>query len=209
MNPIHDFIQSGVLELYVMGAASPEESQEVEKMVAAHPEVKQELEQLQSALEMYAQSYAVKPRNTVKTLVMATIDYMERMTQGELPSSPPVLTPISRISDYAAWLNSEDAELPDDAEGIYARIIGYTPKATTAIIWIKEMTEPEVHHDEYERFLIVEGTCNFTAGEKVEALKAGDFFSVPLHTPHFVEVTSDVPCKAILQRLSLEGEEAF
>ena len=209
MNPIHAFIQSGVLELYVLGAASPEERLEVEKMVAAHPEVRQELDQLQSTMEQYAQAHAVKPRGTVKTMIMSTIDYMERMAQGELPSSPPILTPDSRISDYTPWLNREDADLPDDAEGIYAKIIGYTPKATTAIIWIKEMTEPEVHHDEYERFLIVEGSCNFKAGDKVQALKAGDFFAVPLHTPHVAEVTSDIPCKAILQRLSLEKEELF
>ncbi|GAB3202374.1 mannose-6-phosphate isomerase-like protein (cupin superfamily) [Pontibacter aydingkolensis] len=204
MNPVTEFIASGILELYVMGAASPEDVLAVEKMAAAHPEVKQEIEQISLAMEHYAQTHAVKPRATVKTLVMATIDYLERMKHGELPESPPVLTPASCVSDYEKWLHHPDAMLPDDAEGIYARIIGYTPTATTAIIWIREMTEPEMHHDEYERFLILEGTCNFKSGEQMHPLQAGDFFSVPLHTPHFVEVTSDIPCKAILQRLSVE-----
>lgn len=209
MNPIHEFIASGLLELYVMGAASPEDSQEVEAMAAAHPEVRQELDQLQQSLQQYAQAHAVKPRSTVKTLLMATIDYMERMASGELPSSPPIITPDTQIRDFEPWLSREDAVLPANAEGIYAKIIGYTPKATTAIIWVKEMTEPEVHHDEYERFLIVEGTCTITAGETMRDLKAGDFFAVPLHTNHLFKVTSDIPCKAILQRLSLEQEEVF
>jgi mannose-6-phosphate isomerase-like protein (cupin superfamily) len=204
MNPIAEFIESGVLELYVMGAASPEEALAVEKMAAAHPEVKQELEEISLAMEHYAQAHAVKPRATVKTLLLATINYLERMKQGELPASPPVLTQNSCISDYEQWLNNEDAVLPDDAEGMYARIIGYTPTATTAIVWIRENSDKEVHHDEYERFLIVEGTCHLTAGEEIHALAAGDFFAIPLHTPHQIVVTSDIPCKAILQRLSVE-----
>lgn len=203
MNPVTEFIESGILELYVMGAASAEDILAVEQMAAAHPEVKQEIEQISQAIEHYAQTHAVKPRSTVKTLVMATIDYLERMKQGELPESPPVLTPESRISDYGKWLNNEKATLPEDAEQIYARIIGYTPTATTAIIWVKETTEQEVHNDEYERFLIVEGTCKMQAGEETYMLAAGDFFTIPLHTPHQLTVTSKVPCKAILQRLSI------
>ncbi|MEJ8803885.1 cupin domain-containing protein [Pontibacter sp. H249] len=208
MNPVIEFIESGVLELYVMGVASPEEVRAVEDMAAAHPEVKEEIEQIRLSIEHYAQVHAIKPRSTVKTLIMATIDYLERMKQGELPESPPILTPESRISDYEKWLNKKEAVLPEDADGLYARIIGYTPKSTTAIIWVKERSEVELHHDEYERFLILEGTCKFTTGNKIQNLTAGDFLEIPLHTPHHVEVTSDTPCKAILQRLSLDKEEA-
>jgi hypothetical protein len=31
-------------------------------------------------------------------------------------------------------------------------------------------------------------------------LKAGDVLIIPLYKTHFVEVTSDIPCKLILQR---------
>ncbi|WP_276497112.1 cupin domain-containing protein [Pontibacter litorisediminis] len=203
MNPITAFIESGVLELYVMGVASPEEVLAVEEMAAAHPEVQQEIEQTRLAMEHYAQAHAVKPRRTVKTLLLATIDYLERMKQGELPESPPILTPDSRISDYAKWLNREDAVMPDGADSMYAKIIGYTPKSTTAILWVKDRSEEEIHHDEYERFLILEGACRFTTGDTVHHLAAGDFLEVPLHTPHHVVVTSATPCKAILQRLSI------
>lgn len=204
MNTVAEFIESGLLELYVMGAASPQEAHAVEEMAAAHPEVKEELEQIRLAMEHYAQAHAVKPRSTVKTLLMATIDYLERMKQGELPESPPILTPDSRISDFEKWLNREDAVLPEGAEGVYAKIIGYTPKSTTAIIWVKERSEEEVHHDEYERFLILEGTCQFTTGDKIHSLGPRDYLAIPLHTPHQVVVTSDTPCKAILQRLSID-----
>ncbi|MFD2247532.1 cupin domain-containing protein [Pontibacter ruber] len=204
MNTVAEFIESGILELYVMGAASEEDVLAVEKMAAAHPEVKQEIEQISLAMEHYAQTCATKPRSTVKTMVMATVDYLERMKQGELPESPPVLTPGSCISDYGKWLDNPKATLPADAEQVYARIIGYTPTATTAIVWVREQSEEEVHHDEYERFLVVEGTCLMRAGEETYNLAAGDYFAVPLNTPHQLTVTSTSPCKAILQRLSVE-----
>ncbi|WP_347159447.1 cupin domain-containing protein [Pontibacter chitinilyticus] len=200
-DPIADFIQSGVLELYVMGATTPEETATVEQMAAAHSEIRQEIEAISLALEHYALAQAVTPRNVVKPLVLATIDYMERMRQGELPVAPPVLTPDSRAEDYASWLQQAEMVLPSDADDIYARIIGYTPAATTAIVWIKDKADDEVHEDEYERFLILEGTCRIIAGEEIYHLSPGDYFEVPLHTPHMVEVTSDVACKVVLQRL--------
>jgi len=203
MNPITDFIASGVLDLYVMGATSPEETHTVEQMAAAHPEIRQEIEAVSQTMESYALAHAVAPRNVVKPLLLATIDYMERMKLGELPVSPPVVTAQSQLEDYALWLNREDMILPPDADDTYAKIIGYTPAATTAIVWIKKMADYEVHKDEYERFLIVEGTCDIIAGEETHSLKAGDFFAVPLHTPHMLKVTSPEPCKAILQRLSI------
>lgn len=203
MNQIRDFIESGIIELYVMGAASPEEVNEVKEMAAVHPEVRQEVENISLALEQYAQAQAVKPRGTVKTLLLATIDYIQRMEQGEQPEVPPVLTAESRISDYAYWLDKEDNTLPEDADNIYAKIIGFTPSATTAIVWLKELSDEEVHHDEYERFLIVEGTCNMRTGQEMFQLAAGDYFAIPLHISHQLTVTSDVPCKAILQRLSV------
>lgn len=203
MRSLSELMESGVLELYVLGAASSEEIQLVDEMAAAHPEVRNELLQISATLEQYAQTSAVKPRASVKALLMATIDYLERMKKGELPESPPELTANSRISDFEKWLNRADAVLPAHADDIYAKLIGYTPSATTAIVWLKTQSDNEVHDDEYERFLIVEGTCCITAGDETHALAAGDFFAVPLHTPHQLIVTSAIPCKAILQRLSV------
>ncbi|WP_161888024.1 cupin domain-containing protein [Pontibacter russatus] len=204
MNPnVKAYIESGVLELYVMGASSPAEALAVEQMAAAHPEVRQELENISLALEGYARAHAVTPRNTVKPLLLATIDYMERLKHGEVPATPPVITPESHIADFATWLDREDMVLPPDADSIYVKIIGYTPDATTAIVWIKEEAAQEVHHDEHERFLIVEGTCDIVAGEDIHQLAAGDYYAVPLHTAHTFKVTSAVPCKAVLQRLAV------
>jgi mannose-6-phosphate isomerase-like protein (cupin superfamily) len=198
---IKELIESGVLELYVMGAANHVETQMVEKMASEYPEIQREIENISDVMEGYARAHAVKPRSTVKALLLATIDYMERMQEGEVPVSPPILSESSRIEDYEFWLNQTDMHLPESADNLYAKIIGYSPAATTAIVWVRTMSDPEIHQDEYERFLIVEGTCNIMAGGKNYQLKSGNFFEIPLNTEHVLTVTSEVPCKAVLQRI--------
>ena len=49
-----DYIESGILEEYVLGAASSQERQEVECLSKVYPEVKAELVRLEEALEQYA-----------------------------------------------------------------------------------------------------------------------------------------------------------
>ncbi|WP_207434679.1 cupin domain-containing protein [Sabulibacter ruber] len=203
MNPIIDYIESGILELYVMGVTTPGETQEVEQMASAHPEIREEIETIRQTIEAYALAHAVAPKSTVKPLVLATIDYMVRLQQGEPVTFPPVLSPESRQEDYAAWLEREDLQTPSELEYIYVKIIGYSPNATTAIVWIKGVAEEEIHHDEQERFLILEGTCDITVDGEVNHLSPGDFFSIPLHQTHKVKVTSEVACKVILQRLAV------
>jgi quercetin dioxygenase-like cupin family protein len=66
---------------------------------------------------------------------------------------------------------------------------------------LKEGAPPEIHTDEHEKFLVVEGSCNFTIGTDVHALQSGDYLSIPLHVHHEAKVTSDIPCKIILQRV--------
>ena len=84
----------------------------------------------------------------------------------------------------------------------HAKIIGHTPEMITAIVWIKKMAPQEVHHNEIERFLIIEGSCDIFIEDEVYQLKAGDMLSIPLHKPHSLQVTSAIPCKVILQRIA-------
>ncbi|MCW3103293.1 MAG: hypothetical protein JWO09_1733 [Bacteroidetes bacterium] len=197
-----EYIDSGVLELYVMGMLEPEECTEVERMITIHPEVRDEVEQITKALKAYAEEEAGAPHPAIKPLLMATIDYSERLQAGEPPAFPPALNENSTIADYAEWLNREDLRSPGDFAGLYAKIIGYTPEMTTAIVWISSMAPHEVHDNEYEKFLIVEGSCDIVIGDKTHQLVPGDYLSIPLHQGHEVKVTSSVPCKVILQRIA-------
>lgn len=202
MNEAAAYIASGILDLYALGLTSAEENAAVEAMAALHPEVREELEQVSHALGAYAKAHAVEPDPTIKPFLMASIDYMERLAAGEQPGFPPQLHEGSSAGDYREWLEREDLQLQEPLSVISARIIGYTPEALTAIVWLERGTPPEVHTDEYERFLILEGTCNIIVDGADNHLKPGDVFFIPLHLSHTVVVTSGIPCKVILQRVA-------
>ena len=197
-----DYIDSGILEAYILGLTDAQETLEVEQMIATSNEIRKEIDLISEDLERYVLANAVAPHPTIKPILIATIDYSERLQKGEEPTFPPVLNEGSKIADYAYWLNRDDMVLPVDFKDIYAKIIGYTPKVVTAIVWIKDIAPQGVHHDEFEKFLIVQGTCYIVVGDEVHPLVPGNFFTIPLHKNHSVKVTSNIPCKAILQRIA-------
>lgn len=68
-----EFIESGILDLYILGSLTAEEIKEVEAMADAHPEVKAEIFRLQ---EEFAQNFLqnpVTPSPQVKVNLMAAI----------------------------------------------------------------------------------------------------------------------------------------
>lgn len=202
MKNIDKYLESGMVESYVLGLTTDEERIEVERLAEAHEEIRSAIENFSEKLELNSQANAISPPATVKPMLMASFDYMNRLQTGEPITFPPLLNESSTIDDYSAWLNRPDLVLSGDFENIEAKIIGHTPQVTTAIVWIKEMAPSEVHDDEYERFLIVEGTCNIMIGQQVYQLVPGDFLSIPLYVQHYVTVTSSFPCKVILQRIA-------
>ena len=196
-----EYIDSGILEQYVLGIASASERQEVERMAAAHPVIRQEINDISVTLEKYAMANAVQPNPVIRPMLMATVNYSERLKNSEPFSMAPFLHRHSTPKDYATWLNRSDMSA-DDSEDLSAKIISYTPEVLTAIVWIKKYAPQEVHDKEYERFLIVEGTCDIIVEDEINHLVAGDFFEIPLFKKHAVEVTSSIPCKVILQRVA-------
>ncbi len=197
-----DFINSGILELYVLGKTNYAETEEVIMMSANFSKVFNEIVEIEISLEKYAQSNGIALDVTIKPFILATIDFSERMQNGELPSFPPLLNSTSILDDYLPWLKRADMVLPVDFEEIHAKIIGYNEEALTAIVWLKNGSPAEIHDHEYESFLIVEGTCTITVENEDFYLKSGDVFSIPLFKEHFLKVTSGIPCKAILQRIA-------
>jgi len=194
--------ESGLLELYIYGSLENEELVLVVEALAKYPELKQDLEEIESALLQHAEIHAVQPHGTVKPFFMATLDYLERIKAGEVISSPPLLNKHSKVSDYQQWLDRADMHTPQEMDAIHAKIIAHEPDKITALVWLRFGAPDEIHHGEYENFLIVEGSCTINAGNREYHLKAGDYMSMPLHVIHSVSVTSPVPCKIILQRVA-------
>lgn len=202
MTDLQEYINSGILEEFVLGLTSEAENIDVMNMASLHPEVQCEINAISDSLQVYAERQAPPVCPTVKPMLLATIDYMERIRKGECVTFPPELHEQSKVAEFAEWLEREDMVLPEDFEDVHVRIIGFTPQATTAITWLKYGSPEEVHEAQYEKFLILEGTCDITIDGNVISLVPGDYLSIPLHKPHDVKVTSALPCKVILQRIA-------
>ena len=202
MDNCQQLITSGLLELYVLGETTPQENQLIEEMALAHAELRQEIREIELSMERYALENAIEPDPIVKPLLVATIDFMDRTKAGEVFTSPPILSKNSKPEDYAEWINRADMVRPEDADDIFAKILCVSEGLMTTIVWIRQMAPKEVHDHDYERFLILEGTCDIYVEEAAVSLKAGDYFEIPLHKKHHILITSAIPCKAIMQRVA-------
>ena len=72
---VTEYIASGILESYVMGAVSDQERREVECLSSIYPEVRQELDQLSEALEQYTLLHSVEPPASVKDKLLKQLDF--------------------------------------------------------------------------------------------------------------------------------------
>ena len=66
MENLKAYIESGVLELYVLGDLSPEETLQVEEIASQHQEIRDELAAIELAMEEYAMQNAIEPSGEVE-----------------------------------------------------------------------------------------------------------------------------------------------
>jgi len=78
------YIESGILSIYVLGAASEEERQEVEKLASLYPEIAQEIASIKAALDVYAANYAVPAPQGLKERLLHQI-FAEEEDSPEVP----------------------------------------------------------------------------------------------------------------------------
>ena len=107
-------------------------------------------------------------------------------------------TPLNVLADLVR--NLQPAEEFDNLFGI--NLFQDAEKEVT-LLWSKEGVPEEVHEDVDERFLLLEGTANCHVGKEIFSMEAGDFMKIPLHTNHWVVITSEQPAKAIVTRVKV------
>lgn len=73
MEDIKAYIESGILELYVLGDVTPEERAQVEAMAQKHPAIKAELVEIERSLELYAEENAVEPSENLRDRVLNSL----------------------------------------------------------------------------------------------------------------------------------------
>lgn len=202
MKTLEQYLESGILDLFVAGSLSENEEIEIAKAASLNPE-------LQAAIEAMRESYALlvnaisrpAPARS-KSRFLNAIDALEKEAAAFDPMRPPVLNSNSKPSDYDFWVNLDIASNPKDLENLFFVPVADNEDGLTAVVWIKGNVEEEEHLDSIEKFLVLEGACMIDIEGDVHHLKAGDQLSIPKYKSHTVQVTSDIVCKLIVQRIA-------
>lgn len=84
------YIESGILELYVLGQLNAREQQEVEEMAHQFPDIKGEINAIEIAMEQYAVSHAIEPTIGLEKQIFEKITAPAE--QSQVPAGTPANT---------------------------------------------------------------------------------------------------------------------
>ncbi len=124
---IQAYIESGILEEYVLGTVSPQEKQEVECMSHIYPEIKEELLRTEDALEQYALKYQTAPPASLKESLFAQMTFDEIKEDSEekisIASSETneVILPVE--AQILAEKNEEPTVIPNVFDRVETKIV--------------------------------------------------------------------------------------
>ncbi len=96
---IKQYIESGILESYVLGGASSQEIREVECLSSIYPEIKTELSSIQDGMEKYVQTLAVSPPPQLKDKILAQIKNIKQAASTDE-------SPLRIVKDESIKTNS-------------------------------------------------------------------------------------------------------
>lgn len=104
-----EYIESGIIETYVLGMASPEESAELEALCLEFPEIKAALTAFEETLEKNAMANAIPPPPGVKKALFKELESSfaktslpEELNQTVLPTQPAPVVGMNSFSRYFA-----------------------------------------------------------------------------------------------------------
>jgi anti-sigma-K factor RskA len=102
LEDIKAYIESGILELYVLGDVTPEERAQVEAMAQKHPAIKAELDEIERSIELYAKKNGVEPPESLRNRVLNSLvvnlgdDRTFNPTISTMETEDKFVIPISR-----------------------------------------------------------------------------------------------------------------
>ena len=100
MKDLKIYLESGILEQYVLNDLSVEERFEVEKNARQFPQVKKEIEEIENALINYARSNAIEPPNKSKGNFLNTI-INNQQTNNSFSKNPGIALNSLKFYKYA------------------------------------------------------------------------------------------------------------
>lgn len=73
MEDVKAYIESGILELYVLGEVSAQEKAGVEDMALKHPAVRAELTEIERSMELFAAEQSIEPSDALRDRVLNSL----------------------------------------------------------------------------------------------------------------------------------------
>jgi len=67
------YIETGILELYVLGDVTPAEKLQVEELASKHPAIKAELAEIERSMELYAGENAIEPSEYLRSRILGSL----------------------------------------------------------------------------------------------------------------------------------------
>ena len=96
------YISSGMLELYVLGMTTQQETAEVQEMLLQYPEIRSELNAIEVCLEKYAFANAIEPGTQLKNKILGSVSPQQRTTSNTQLQSTGKVIGISAAWKYVA-----------------------------------------------------------------------------------------------------------
>ncbi len=100
---IKTYIESGIIENFVLGKTSQEESAILECVMAKNSEVKNAVLEMQETIEMLANSNAIEPPQELKLQIFAKLDFNKSNTQDL-----PIIESISNTEDVTEFAQKQE-----------------------------------------------------------------------------------------------------
>ncbi|MES2701109.1 MAG: cupin domain-containing protein [Bacteroidota bacterium] len=196
---IKEYIDSGILYEYCTDTLSASQKAEVEAMCAKFGELRDELAELQRSLEQYSTNTLLTPGAEMQDSIWNVLDNVNKETRGNMDDLPV----INRYSEHTNWQRIVKALVPDKIEqGTQIIPLRDAGGVAQMLVLTTEDVPDEVHENERESFIVLEGECECYVGTNVIRLGPGGFIDIPLHEHHNVKVLSPYVI-AILQHIAV------
>ncbi|WEA03789.1 anti-sigma factor [Mucilaginibacter sp. SJ] len=73
MEDLKAYIETGILELYVLGDVTHAEKLQVEELASKHPAIRAELDQIERSMELYAGENAIEPSEHLRSRILGSL----------------------------------------------------------------------------------------------------------------------------------------
>ena len=196
---VQEYINSGIIEDYCLGALTPEEMKGVAQQAALYHEIKNEIDEYESALKDYAAEFVLNKKENIKENIFDIFNNLE-IEENINAENLPV---INKYSNAESWLHFVKPLLPAKLDApCLLHDLHAKDGVDQFVFWTNEGLPYEMHRTTQETLLVLEGKCRCHIEGEVHELNPGDFLSIPLHKAHNVEILEG-PVMAIIQRIKV------